>query len=169
RLHAGPDGDGTTRWQSPFAAGSLRSEQLPETLGNVRRGPLVELLDGRRPAQTFSVDAGDLPLQQRCIAGTTAHAISMSRRNAVEGANGNLKSNFTDVDRGYARVFGTERVAFLLAFTLAGLNVMLARSFRRALKAEKERASAPMTRARRRSRTYENVLGPRPESSPVAD
>jgi len=92
----------------------------------------------------------------------------MSRRNPVEGANGNLKSNFTDVDRGYARVFGTERIAFLLTFTLAGLNVMLAASFRRALKAEKERASSK-TRAKRRSRTYENVLGPAPESAPVVD
>jgi hypothetical protein len=117
RLHGGPDADGTTRWQNPFAAGSLRSEQLPETLGNVRRGPLVELPDERRPAKTVSVDAADLPLQQRCVAGSTAHSISMSRRNPVEGANGNLKSNFTNVDRGYARVFGTERVAFLLAFT----------------------------------------------------
>jgi hypothetical protein len=90
RLHAGPDSDGTTRWQNPFAAGSLRSEQLPETMRNPRRGPLAELVGDRAPAGTVSVSAADLALQQRCIAGTTAHAIAMSRRNAVEGVNGNL-------------------------------------------------------------------------------
>ena len=83
----------------------------------------------------------------------------MSHRNTVEGVNGNLKRNFANVDRGYARVFGTERVAFLLAFTLAGLNVLPAKSFRRMLKAVEERASAPRTRAKRRTRTFDEVLG----------
>ena len=78
RLHAGPDSDGTTRRQNPFEAGSLRSEGLPRTMRNRRRGPLVELVNGKPPAATVSVSAGDLPLQQRCIAGTTAHAISMA-------------------------------------------------------------------------------------------
>ncbi len=90
----------------------------------------------------------------------------MSRRNPVEGVNGDLKSNFTDIDRGYARVFGTERIAFLLAFTLSGLNVLLARSFRRMLKAERERAAGPRPRAKRRTGTFEQVLGRLPE---VAD
>jgi hypothetical protein len=44
-----------------------------------------------------------------------------------------LKRNFTNVDRGWVRVFGTEKVSYFLAFTLAGLNVMLAGSFRRML------------------------------------
>ncbi len=160
RLHAGPDSDGTTRWQSPFAAKSLRSEQLPESMRNARRGPLVELVNGKRPAVTVSVSAADLPLQQQCIAGTTAHSISMSRRNAVEGVNGNLKRNFTNVDRGYTRLFGTVKVAFFLAFTLAGQNVMLARSFRRRVAREEELASEPKRRKKRRARTFGQVLGP---------
>ncbi len=76
----------------------------------------------------------------------------MNRRNAVEGVNGNLKRNCTNVDRGYARVFGTEKVAFFLAFTLAGLNVLLASSHRRMVAAEKKLASgaeAPQETAHR--------------------
>lgn len=133
-----------------------------------RRGPLVELVDGKRPARTVSVSAADLPLQQ-CIAGTTAHSISMSRRNAVEGVNGNLKRNFTNVDRGYARVFGTEKVAFLLAFTLVGLNVSLASSHRRMVAAEKKLASAPKRRKKRRSGTFGEVLGPPIDSFPAVN
>jgi hypothetical protein len=170
RLHAGPDSDGTTRWQNPFAAKSLRSEQLPASMRNARRGPLVELVNGKRPAATMSVSAADLPLQQQCIAGTTAHSISMSRRNAVEGVNGNLKRNFTNVDRGYTRVFGTVKIAFFLAFTLAGQNVMLARSYRRRLAREEELASEPKRRKKRRTRTFDQVLGPAIDShSEVAD
>jgi hypothetical protein len=129
----------------------------------------LEDLGGKRPRTTVSVSAADLPLQQRCTAGTTAHSISMSRWNAVEGVNGNLKGNFTNVDRGYARVFGTERVAFLLAFTLAGLNVLLARSFRRKLKREEERASGPKSRKKRRTGTFDKVLGPALDPSSGAD
>ena len=134
-----------------------------------RRGPLVELVNGKPPAATLSVSAGDLPLQQRCIAGTTAHAISISRRNAVEGVNGDLKQNFTNVDRGYVRLFGTMPVAFLFAFTLAGLNVYLARSFRRMKKAEEERASGSKRRQKRRARTFDEMLGPKSPHTSTAD
>lgn len=160
RPHGGPDPDGTTRWQNSFAAGSLRSEGMPESMRNARRGPLVDLVSGNRPAGTVSASALDLALQQQCIAGTTAHSITMTRRNAVEGVNGDLKRNFTNVDRGYARVFGTVRVALLLAFTLAGLNVYKAKSFRRMRKAEAELASEPKPRKKRRTGTFDSVLGP---------
>src|SRR5204863_9061884 len=54
----------------------------------------------------------------------------------------------------------TERVAFLLAFTLAGINVLLARTFPRVVKVEQERDSGPRPRAMRRRGTFEQVLGP---------
>ena len=123
-------------------------------------GPLAELVSDRAPAGTVSVSAADLALQPRCMARTTAHAIAMSRRNGVEGANGNLKRNFTNVDRDYVRTFGTMVVAFVFAFTIAGLNVSLARSFRRLRRAEEERVSVPKSRKTRRPRTFEEVLGP---------
>ena len=66
-------------------------------------------------------------------------------------------------------MFGTLPVAFLLAFTLAGLNVYLARSFRRQQKAEKERASGPKSRRKRRVRTFDEVLGPELPQSSTAD
>lgn len=165
RPHARPDAVGTTRWASPFAVGSLRSEQVPESMRHTRTTPLVDLKGRQAPPKTLTASVGDLPLQQRLTAGTSAHSISMNRRSAVEGANGNLKANFTNVDRGYARVFGTERVALVLAFTLAGLNAFLARSHRRMLKAEQERGPAPRTRKRRRKNTYEAVLGPAPNTT----
>jgi hypothetical protein len=93
----------------------------------------------------------------------------MSRRNAVEGVNGNLKSNFTNIDRGYARVFGTEKVAFLLAFTLAGVNVLLSKSYRRMVAAEKKLASAPKRRKKRRTGTFNEVLGQATDSSQAVD
>jgi hypothetical protein len=95
----------------------------------------------------------------------------MNRRNAVESVNGILMRNFTNVDRGYARVFGTEKVAFFLAFRLAGLNVLLARSHRRMVAAKKELASAPKRRKKRRTRTFDQVLGPaiHPSRSVVDD
>jgi hypothetical protein len=93
----------------------------------------------------------------------------MSRRNAVEGGNGNLKRNFTNVDRGNARVFGTEKVAFFLAFTLAGLNVLLARSHRRMVAAEKKLASAPKRREKRHTGTFDEVLGLATASTQAVD
>jgi hypothetical protein len=60
-----------------------------------------------------------------------SHAISMSRRNAVEAMTGMLKEGFTSIGKGDSRVFETVKNAFLDAFTLVGLNVYLARSFRR--------------------------------------
>ena len=64
----------------------------------------------------------------------------MSRRNAVEGVNGNLKRNFVSVDRGYVRLFGSAKIKTLFAFTLAGLNMMLANSFRRTMSSEPKQA-----------------------------
>jgi hypothetical protein len=76
------------------------------------------------------------------------------------GYTGNLKRNFTNVDRGYVRLFGTMAIALLFAFTLAGLNAYLAKSFRRLQKAEEDRASGPKSRMKRRIRTFDEVLGP---------
>ena len=167
--HARPDVDGTTRWQSPFAAGRLRSEQLPATMRNARKAPLVVLPEGARPPATINVAAADLPLQQRFTAGTVAHSISMSRRNAVEGVNGEIKGQFTSIDRGFIRQFRTEKIAFLLTFSLAGYNVRAADSFRRLIQATEEWARAPRHRAKRRKGTYDDVLGSGATSSAGSD
>lgn len=169
RLHAGRIPTAQRGGRTPsLLSRSCRSSSRSRCATHVA-APLVELVIGKPPAGTMSVSAADLPLQQECIAGTTAHSISMSRRNAVEGVNGNLKSNFTNVDRGYARVFGTEKVAFFLAFTLAGLNALLARFHRRMVAAEKTLASAPKRRKKRRAGTFDEVLGAETDSSQAVD
>jgi hypothetical protein len=82
----------------------------------------------------------------------------MGRRLVVESANSSLKSGFVDTSEGFIRVFTTPKIAFLLAFTLAGYNVWAAKSFRTltALMAGRER---PLRRARRRKGTYADIAG----------
>ncbi len=44
--HAGPEADGTTRWQSPFCKGLLRSRAFPRTMRRSKTVPLVEVPGG---------------------------------------------------------------------------------------------------------------------------
>jgi hypothetical protein len=128
---------------------------------NRLEAPLVTLPEGKQPPATISAPAAGLPLQQRLTAGTTAHAISMSRRNAVEAMNGMLKEGFTSIGNGHSRVFGTVKNAFLVAFTLVGLNVYLARSFRRKIEDMKRRLPGIRRRTKRRTGTYADLLPPK--------
>src|SRR5207302_2916473 len=41
--HAGPDGDGATRWKCPFCSGLLRSRSFPTTMRHSRAAPLVDV------------------------------------------------------------------------------------------------------------------------------
>jgi hypothetical protein len=157
--HAGPDRDGYTRWKSPFASGFLRSRELPETMRRPSTVPLVELPDGTRPPATMTVAESDLPLRQRTIAGTSAHAVSMARRLVVELVNSQLKGRFVDVDRGFVQLFGDTKILFLLGFTIAGHNMWAARSFRRAMQAFDARTASPRRRSRRRQGTYSEMAG----------
>jgi hypothetical protein len=52
-----------------------------------------------------------------------------------------------------------------MAFSLAGLNIYLARSFRRMLKEQNDRVAARRTRAKRRTGTFGEILGPTPDRS----
>jgi hypothetical protein len=98
----------------------------------------------------------DLPHWQETVAGTTAHTISMGRRLVVEMVNGALKGGFTDTSEGFARVFTTPKIAFLLSFTLAGYNLKAASSSR-ALTALVAGTKRPRTRAGRRRGTYRDI------------
>jgi len=166
-LHAGPDDEGFTRWRSPFSAGLLRSRELPWTMRRpVDSGPLVSLPPGTRPAATISVSAADLPLRQRLPTGTAAHNISMGRRQIVETMNAQLKGGFVDLEKGQFRVFGTDKIEFLLGFTIAALNVRTVRMWRARLAAESLNAAKPRPRARRRRGTYGQVLALTQAGSP---
>ncbi|WP_139104604.1 hypothetical protein [Gordonia sp. UCD-TK1] len=60
-------------------------------------------------------------IRQRSIYGTTDWNKDYHRRNAVEAANSALRTQF-HLDRGYTRVFGRVKNAFLLAFTIFAYN-----------------------------------------------
>jgi hypothetical protein len=165
--HAGPDADGATRWRCPFCAGLLRSRSLPRTMRRSRRSPLAALPEGRRMCCSGIVgaSAAELPLWQRLPAGTTAWRISMGRRQVAESVNAALKGTFVDLSRKFFRVFGLAKLTLLLGFTVAGYNLDRARSFlaRRDLLAS-ENGRPVRTRARRRTGTWADLLGPEPGS-----
>jgi hypothetical protein len=151
--HAGPDGDGVTRWRCPFCAGLLRSRNFPKTMRRSRKAPLVALAEEVKHccSGTLSAPPAELPITQRIPFGTTAWQISMNRRMVVESANSALKGAFADLSRGFFRVFGRTKISVLLGFTVAAYNLDRIRSFR-AKQAEAE--SLPVRRAKRRKGTW---------------
>jgi hypothetical protein len=70
--------------------------------------PLVVLPGtAAQPAVTITAHREDLPLRQEFTAGTTAHAVSMGRRQVVEKVNADLKGSFVDIgDRFFTQVLG---------------------------------------------------------------
>jgi hypothetical protein len=79
----------------------------------------------------------------------------MDRRQVVESANAALKGGFTDISRGFFRVFGRVKMTVLLGFTVAAYNLDRIRSFRAKQEAEK---ALPRRRAKRRLGTYADLL-----------
>ena len=88
----------------------------------------------------------------------------MDRRQVVESANAALKGGFTDLSRGFFRVFGRTKISVLLGFTIAAYNLDRIRSFRAKQEAEQIR---PRRRAKRRQGTYAELLkdAPQPASA----
>jgi len=160
--HSKPDEDGVSRWKCPFCAGLLRSRQLPSTMRNSRTAPLVELPEWVTQCcnGTLSAPPAELPLTQKIPYGTTAWRISMYRRQAVESVNAALQGAFTNIARGFVRVFGLVKITMLLGFTVAAFNVDRIRSFRAKLA---ELAAAPKTRAKRRLGTFADCIPVDPE------
>ena len=165
--HAGPDADGTTRWRCPFCGGLLRSRKLPRTMRRSRKAPLVDLPDGRSAccSGTISAPAAELPLAQRIPFGTSAWAISWTRRQVVESVNAALKGGYADLSRGFFRVFGRVKILVLLGFTIAGYNLDRVRAFRAKLA---EAAAQPARRAKRRLGTWGELMAPETTIAPSA-
>ena len=161
--HAGPEADGTTRWQCPFCKGLLRSRAFPRTMRRSKTVPLLEV-SGESAcccSGILSVTPAQLPLWQRLPFGTTAWRVSMGRRQAAESANAALKGSFVDIGRKFFRVFGVAKVTFLLAFTVAAFNLDRVRSFvakRGGTNGERR------TRAKSRVGTWADLLPVEPES-----
>ncbi len=162
--HAGPDTDGTTRWRCPYCSGFLRSKTIPKTMRRPATVPRADLPPNSTCcAGVVSASAEELPLWQQFTPGTTAWRISMGRRQLVEGANAGLKSNFVNIGRKFMRVMGLTKMTIMLAFTIAGLNLEMIRSF---LAKERMLQSKPQTRRKRREGTWDQLLdgAPRPSS-----
>lgn len=130
--HKAPGLDGTTRWVGPFHAGRVRSRNLPWTMRRSRKGPLVEVPNGRKWAEpALLVPAGQLPLQQRTIVGTRAWWADWGRRNPVESVNSALHGDFISIGKHYVRLSDSGRIDGLLAHGLAGYNRWCMNQWRR--------------------------------------
>ena len=156
--HAGPDGNGVTRWRCPFCAGLLRSRNFPTTMRRSARAPLVVLPSTATSCchGTVSAPPADIPLTQRIPFGTTAWRISMNRRMAVESVNASLKGGFVDTARGFFRVFGVIKMTALLGFTIAAVNLDRIRSHQAKLAETEEQ---PRRRAKIRRGTWQELIG----------
>ncbi|MGH2717798.1 MAG: hypothetical protein ACRDJU_04380 [Actinomycetota bacterium] len=113
--HAGPDGDGATRWRCPFCSGLLRSRAFPKTMRTSRAAPLVDVEAECCCHGILTAMPEELPWWQSIAFGTTAWRISMGRRQVVESANSALKGAFTNLSRGFFQVMGIVKQTVLLA------------------------------------------------------
>lgn len=155
--HQRPDKNGYTRWRCPFAAGRLRSRTFPRTMRSTRSAPLVQVAAGSDCCpQTLTASPNDVLLNQPFPHGTSAWSKSYSRRQAVESVNAALKGKgqFVNLQRGGVRVFGSVKVAIMVAFSLVGYNLDRVRSFEAKLS-----AAVVRQRAKRRRGGWESILG----------
>jgi len=172
--HTRPDADGATRWRCPFCGGLIRSRRFPKTMRGSSRKPVVYLPDDVTCccSGTFTVMPDALRLWQRIPYGTTAWRKSMGRRQAAESANAGLKGGFVDMDRGFFRVFGTTKVAVLLAFTIVGYNLERVRSFRAKHRIQGpddpiDYPPQPVSRKKRRTGTWAELLDAKSQGPPT--
>ncbi len=166
--HAGPDGDGATRWRCPFCAGLLRSRQFPKTMRRAKTVPLVPVDEGCEQCcdGILTAMAAELPWWQRIPFGTTAWRLSMGRRQVVESVNAALKGTFADLSRGFFRVFGQTKMTILLGFTVAGYNLDRIRSYRAKQRAQQE---AKPAQPKRRRGTWQDIVEPTAAAATGAD
>jgi hypothetical protein len=119
-----PGSDGTTRWEHPVNSGTLRSRQVPRSMRNSTKAPLIKIEEG---ANLHSVTAGadDLATWQRTLFGTSAWHEAMGRRQQVESVNSFLHGavgSLTDISRGYTKLRHSGRIKLFLVATLVGYN-----------------------------------------------
>jgi hypothetical protein len=151
--HQAPTAQGTTRWKCPFHGRLRRSRSFPYTMRYPHTVPMSVVNGDKCCDGIITVEAAELPMWQPYPFGTTAWQAAYSRRNVVEGVNGALQCQYTDISKGYHRVFGLEKVTMMLAFTVAGYNLECARTFRRTHDLPK-----PITRPARRHGTWDDLL-----------
>jgi hypothetical protein len=130
RVHSEGNGD-VIRLACPACTGRLRPVdlQIAAATGTLELPPL------EAPAGTTSccvqrvitTTADDrTPHWQEVPYGTTAWARSYGRRALVENTNSVLRTGLARMYRGFFRVFGKNKIEFLLALALSALNLKMA-------------------------------------------
>jgi hypothetical protein len=162
--HQGPSDQGTTRWRCPFHGHLLRSRAFPHTMRS--HAPLVPMDAAKCCDGIITVEASELPLWQRYPYGTTAWQHAYSRRNLIETVNSALQQQFTGLAKGYHRVFGLTKVTLLLGFTAVGYNRERMQTYRRGQKVIAAQKQRPASRAKRRTGTWQDLVGGAPATTP---
>jgi hypothetical protein len=129
---------------------------------NSKKSPLVTVKTkaGKCCDGILRVGADQLPLMQKTIFGTSAWWEFWGRRNVVESVNADLKGKFTSIDRGYIRTKNSRGLPLMFAYTLAGLNRWVHRSWLRTQKRLLDSVeAAKKKRAPRKGRhkTFEDI------------
>lgn len=155
-VHAGPDDDGYRRLRCPFCAGRGKARAFPKTM---RLGPTVPILPvaggpERCCKGIITVSAEDLALWQDIPFGTTAWFMSYRRRNCVEVVNAAPSRASSSIStRATNPSCEPDKIALMLAFTLAGVNIDRANAYRA------KHALKPATYCRkRRTATLDDII-----------
>lgn len=132
RRVAGPDSDGSERYECPARAGKLRCPLVPATMS--QSVTLPKVLDPPAPAahrccsqRTITVPGDvDYKSRQRHYWGSRDWISSFNRRTRVEGWFGNLKDRSREaLARGGFRVMGICKSSLMLAIYAAATNLRL--------------------------------------------
>lgn len=170
------DADGYQRFKGPAVAGHVRCPNTPKTMRLPYSVPTTACVKGEPCAcgKTVTITPDMYPRERQDAAwGSTDWVTAYYRRVGIESFNAELKTHRLDLRRGFTRVFGRVKNAFLLAFAFAGVNVRILAAWH-----AKRRLSdpwgvalgepaptpptAPKTRTRRRTRTYTDLAPPDP-------
>lgn len=173
--HAKRDTDGYQRFKGPAVAKHVRCVNNPITMRLPYTVPTTNCVKGKPCAcgKTVTISPDMYPRERQDAAwGSSDWVSAYYRRVGIESFNAELKTHRLDLRRGFTRVFGRAKNAFLLAFALAGVNVRILAAWHAkralpdpwgtALGEQHTPPTAPKTRTRRRTRTYTDLAPPDP-------
>lgn len=140
RVHSMTEG-GTIRMRCPSCAGSLRPLDVAKAAATDKlEMPALDVPEGvtcccvQTIITTTPEDRG--PHWQEIPYGTTAWSASFGRRSLIENRNSMLRVGLARLTRGYFRVFGKEKISFLVGMALVALNLKMVETDRRHVEVE---------------------------------
>ncbi|MFP5255750.1 MAG: hypothetical protein ACLGI8_07880 [Acidimicrobiia bacterium] len=139
RRVAGPQADGSARWECPAINGTLGcplregTEEVAVQIGLpvVRNAPDAATAPKCCTQRTVSTGSdAQRKIVQELYWGSDAWIASYKRRTYIEGVFGNIKNPDTEnVRRGYHRIRGIARVSLFMAFALVSYNQRMLRNW----------------------------------------